>query len=315
MTQTISSDTQFQGIPHTGHLLAENDVMFGSNVLNQSNGMADMNQVDKYVILHLYLIDIRAYILACSILSDSTSVDSCYTSGVFDQSQAYPSTFALQESFSEDDFGIETQGTWTGPSKQSEICLHEPRAAKSLCDQCLVEFHYPRELAFHCDEQGHLGYACTHNDCDKKFARWDTRRRHERKHRDDAKRFPCKYCKKYRGSNGFKRRDHLMQHVRNYHHIGEDDRNEHRGFGRGWCPKTGCSHHQEPPHKIGEKFAFSTSTEYIKHRRTIHDESDFPCPQPGCDRINGKGYFRKADLRNHLRKVHGTDGALAGDRK
>lgn len=41
--------------------------------------------------------------------------------------------------------------------------------------------------------------------------------------------------------------------------------------------------------------------------RTVHDESDFPCPRPGCDRINGKGYYRKADLRSHLRKVHGVD--------
>lgn len=46
--------------------------------------------------------------------------------------------------------------------------------------------------------------------------------------------------------------------------------------------------------------------------RTVHDESEFPCLQPGCDRINAKGYFRKSDLRAHLRKVHGTDGFSGG---
>ncbi|EUC51009.1 hypothetical protein COCMIDRAFT_62707, partial [Bipolaris oryzae ATCC 44560] len=120
-----------------------------------------------------------------------------------------------------------------------------------------------------------------------------------REHQDDAPRFPCRYCRKYRGSKGFKRRDHLIQHVRNYHHIGENDRDENWSYGRYWCRNLGCAH------KAGKDGIFSTSREYIKHMRTIHDESEFPCPQPGCDRVNSKGYFRKADLRTHLRKVHG----------
>ncbi|EMD90784.1 hypothetical protein COCC4DRAFT_159232 [Bipolaris maydis ATCC 48331] len=134
-----------------------------------------------------------------------------------------------------------------------------------------------------------------------------------RKHRDDAKRFPCKYCKKYRGSNGFKRRDHLVQHVRNYHHIGEDSRGHYDAYAL-WCPSIGCSDHADSPNNVGKRQAFHNSTQYIKHLRTVHDQSDLPCPQPGCDRVNSKGYFRPADLRNHLRKVHGTDGSLGGDR-
>ncbi|EUC34656.1 hypothetical protein COCCADRAFT_61878, partial [Bipolaris zeicola 26-R-13] len=126
-----------------------------------------------------------------------------------------------------------------------------------------------------------------------------------RKHQDDAKRFPCKYCKKYRGSNGFKRRDHLTQHVRSYHHIGENDGDKYGTYGSYWCPKIECIHHKESPYGFGNWGAFSALAEYIKHMRNVHDESDFPCPQPGCDRVDSKGYFRKADLRNHLRKVHG----------
>jgi hypothetical protein len=58
------------------------------------------------------------------------------------------------------------------------------------------------------------------------------------------------------------------------------------------------------------KRAFSSSKEWIKHMRTVHDESEFSCPQAGCVRVNGKGYFRDYDLRAHLRKVHGTDGSF-----
>jgi hypothetical protein len=47
--------------------------------------------------------------------------------------------------------------------------------------------------------------------------------------------------------------------------------------------------------------------------RTEHNEADFPCPQSGCDRVNGKGYFRKNDLRAHLRKVHGKKDSPGGD--
>jgi len=53
--------------------------------------------------------------------------------------------------------------------------------------------------------------------------------------------------------------------------------------------------------------AFASSAEWIKHMRTVHDESIFSCLHPGCDRVNGRGYFRNADIRSHVRKVHGTD--------
>ncbi|KAI4938755.1 uncharacterized protein J4E92_000036 [Alternaria infectoria] len=148
-----------------------------------------------------------------------------------------------------------------------------------------------------------------HEGCEKQFSRLDTYQRHQRTHREDSKRFPCKYCKKYRGKNGFKRKDHLTQHVRNYHHIGEGDQ-VCKLDDRKWCPKKECPESRPASVDDWQQGAFATSKEWVKHMRTVHDESGFSCPQAGCDRINGKGYFRPADLRIHLRKAHGTDGSF-----
>jgi hypothetical protein len=180
------------------------------------------------------------------------------------------------------------------------------------CDECMYVGKSQYEVALHASNTGHASFSCNHDGCGKRFSRLDTYQRHERTHREDAKRFPCRYCKKYRGPKGFKRKDHLTQHIRNYHHIGEDEE-VGKMFDRKWCPKQECtdSKPDSMPHwDRGGKGTFASSKEWIKHIRTVHDESEFSCPQPGCDRVNGKGYFCQNDLRAHLRKVHGTDGSF-----
>jgi hypothetical protein len=171
------------------------------------------------------------------------------------------------------------------------------------CDECSYMGKSQYELALHASSSGHASFACEHEDCEGKFARVDTYYRHAKTHKEDAKRYPCKYCKKYRGENGFKRKDHLTQHIRNYHHI--DEGNVKGGLAeRKWCPKIDCPYSALPPYDA----QFQNSAQWVKHMRTVHNESTFPCPRPGCDRIEGKGYYRKGDLRNHLRKVHGING-------
>ena len=177
------------------------------------------------------------------------------------------------------------------------------------CDQCQEVFMSAGYLELHTIDSGHTAFLCKQEDCEKGFTRLDTYSRHQISHQKDAKRFPCKYCKKYRGKNGFKRKDHLTQHVRNYHHIGEDSTSS--SFWGFWCSKSDCT--KSRPAEVA-RFSgggpFPSSKEWINHMRTEHDESEFSCPQPGCDRVNGKGYFRSADLRSHLRRVHGTDGSF-----
>lgn len=106
---------------------------------------------------------------------------------------------------------------------------------------------------------------------------------------------------------GFKRKDHLVQHLRNYHHhhIGEDDG---RNRSRKSCPHKDCPEYSKNPKRFHPFYpynhAFKKAADYTAHMRKFHDESDFPCLAPNCNRVKGKGYFRERDLIKHQRKEH-----------
>jgi hypothetical protein len=171
-----------------------------------------------------------------------------------------------------------------------------------ICAQCDASFGDQYSLDQHASQFGHASFTCDHQDCGKTFSRLDTHQRHQKVHQEEAERFPCKYCKKYRGTNGFKRKDHLNQHVRGYHHIGEDEAlKSSTGFS---CTEKDCSEYRELNHKWDTGHAFTKRPDYVKHMKTVHDTSEFPCSEPGCERVGAKGYFRIADIRAHLRKVH-----------
>ncbi|KAF2838339.1 hypothetical protein M501DRAFT_920821, partial [Patellaria atrata CBS 101060] len=107
-------------------------------------------------------------------------------------------------------------------------------------------------------------------------------------HSNSAPRYPCHHCRKYRGINGFKCRDHLTQHLRNYHHIGESD----GSFQGKSCHHQNCEHYREKhdrPWESGQ--VFQKSSDYHTHMRKVHDETPYPCKAPGCVRVWGKGYF------------------------
>lgn len=131
-------------------------------------------------------------------------------------------------------------------------------------------------------------------------------RRHYLTHNPDAKRYPCPHCPKYKGKFGFKRNDHLIQHLRNYHHIGEDDVSSNMGRS---CTHSDCSSYRGDVTKNGYNWrtgdpAFKKVSDWTKHMKEVHDESLFPCPVSGCGRIRRKGYFRERDLVKHMTKEH-----------
>ncbi|KAH7132201.1 hypothetical protein B0J11DRAFT_521071 [Dendryphion nanum] len=198
--------------------------------------------------------------------------------------------------------------------RNTEYFLHLRKAHANVytCNFCQKHFSSQYRLSYHVERSGHAAIHCHHDGCGRVFSRADTYQRHLRTHQKDAQRFPCTYCKKYRGENGFKRKDHLRQHVRNYHHIEDVESgtqlllNSSRKYA---CPCMACPQYRQNPFRG----PFKKFSEYMAHMKSVHNESDYPCPEPNCERVDGKGYFRKADLRTHLRKIHGTDGALAGD--
>lgn len=60
-TPTINSGIQLHGIPDASSSFLENNDLFGNNVLQQSNVVADVNLVGKYVFLCFYLVYVYTY--------------------------------------------------------------------------------------------------------------------------------------------------------------------------------------------------------------------------------------------------------------
>jgi predicted small metal-binding protein len=75
--------------------------------------------------------------------------------------------------------------------------------------------------------------------------------------------------------------------------------------GKTCCPRKGCPAYREKD--WAHNAPFKEISDYAKHMRTVHVESDYPCTVPGCDRVGAKGYFRKIDLRKHMKRVHDID--------
>ncbi|QDS76173.1 hypothetical protein FKW77_007778 [Venturia effusa] len=107
--------------------------------------------------------------------------------------------------------------------------------------------------------------------------------------------------------------------TRNYHHIGEaSDGFRYDGL-LSSCPLAGCDLYK--PQAFDEsgkrkraplvardwpkqEWAFQKQSDYTAHMRKVHDESPFPCKEPGCPKVGGKGYYRKRDLIKHQKKEH-----------
>ena len=124
----------------------------------------------------------------------------------------------------------------------------------------------------------------------------------------------------YRGKDGFKRKDHLVQHMRNYHKM------EDYAPINGVCRESYCyfryialdglakhmleTHHSSPyvcrePNcdRVGMN-GFENVKDLKAHEKDTH-VSEFQCTQSTCDRIGNNGWKRKRDMVKHLQKAHG----------
>ncbi|KAF6821340.1 CROL alpha [Colletotrichum sojae] len=182
------------------------------------------------------------------------------------------------------------------------------------CVECQAGFRTKAKLEQHANEAQYSPFACM---CGKKFARLDVLNRHLDSLGDGMPKYPCSFCKKYRGKDGFRRRDHLLQHIRGYHKFEAEDKigeilPSRRGKHRipPVCPHRGCFFYRDDSFKemTAEEQKkikpFETQSEHTKHMKMVHDFTPFPCTVLACSKTGKKGYTREKDLINHRRKEH-----------
>ncbi|KAK8094695.1 hypothetical protein PG997_001380 [Apiospora hydei] len=133
----------------------------------------------------------------------------------------------------------------------------------------------------------------------------------------DVPKFPCKFCKFHHGKHGFRRRDHLVQHLRGYHKFDDEEVREAcpatkklRILQLPTCPHRGCEFFRDDSFhklKLSEQMSqkpFSTQSALSKHLKEIHKQTPFPCDVEDCEKVGAKGYIREKDLMKHRTAKH-----------
>ncbi|KAI1102024.1 hypothetical protein F4804DRAFT_314278 [Jackrogersella minutella] len=182
------------------------------------------------------------------------------------------------------------------------------------CAECGASFPNKTRLERHAYDDRHNAVACS---CGKRFSRLDSLNRHLDSFRKDIRRFSCPRCKRYRGNNGFRRRDHLIQHLSGYHKIAWQEiqkafsiREKEYAFEECDCPAPMCEFH------LGANFQclswierevqapFKTKSQFNKHLKEAHEVTPCPCPVAECKRTGAKGYMTVHGLEKHLIREH-----------
>ncbi|MCJ1349904.1 hypothetical protein MMC31_008147 [Peltigera leucophlebia] len=186
---------------------------------------------------------------------------------------------------------------------------HEPvkSAFPNTCMECNQSFKKVNDLYYHCRRESHAAFMCK---CGERYTRSDVLNRHVKTNRPEPQKYTCPHCKSRRGGKSFKRKDHLTQHIRGYHHIGTHESYNVRDQGFYLCPHSNCPQYREP-----ESFdwtiriwfqnkPFDTYKGFIQHMRTVHDDTPFQCDVSGCSRVRSKGYVREMGLIKHRKREH-----------
>ncbi|THV52261.1 hypothetical protein BGAL_0084g00210 [Botrytis galanthina] len=171
-------------------------------------------------------------------------------------------------------------------------------ATELACHQCGSVFQNTERLDRHAYSSGHFAYVCRYPDCESTAGRFSDLIRHQACHKEDVPRHPCPHCSTYRGNNGFKRKDHLRQHIRNYHKI------ESNYIGPIYSSPFRCKH--------GNCWGFGTMyrqdlrslDDLTQHMLVEHNSSAFICDEASCDRVGLNGFDTKKLFQDHIKKEH-----------
>ncbi|CAG8958115.1 hypothetical protein HYFRA_00000461 [Hymenoscyphus fraxineus] len=174
----------------------------------------------------------------------------------------------------------------SSPDTAKHLKEHHPNSSQYTCVKCGRGFGRDNAFRIHCQMTGHAGAVCQFPQCDTECIRFKDLSRHQLIHKKRNLTYPCTHCRTYRGSNGFKRKDHLVQHMRNYHRM------EDYAFVKGYCLERSCY------------FRYTCSSDLTAHMLEAHHSSAYVCDKPNCDRVGMNGFENKKDLNSHLKKDH-----------
>ncbi|KAI1095214.1 hypothetical protein F5B19DRAFT_504642 [Rostrohypoxylon terebratum] len=215
-----------------------------------------------------------------------------------------------------DDLAIELEQNANSESQKQDPSTPDHQRIQgtipSSCVQCHESFQNNYQLENHVWRTEHKAYICS---CGRDFLRLDALVRHQRSFRKDERQFPCTFRKCHRNKRGFTRRDHLSQHLQNYHKLDQKRLNgvlpPTKQFSNEYqCIDPTCEFNQGG--KLGrlvwnerrDQAAFNRRSGYMKHLKEIHNVTPFPCPAPGCQRVGAKGFTSWSGIEKHLTREH-----------
>ncbi|KAF2097871.1 hypothetical protein NA57DRAFT_57049 [Rhizodiscina lignyota] len=175
---------------------------------------------------------------------------------------------------------------------------------RHTCAECGGAFIKAADLESHAKQASHKPFACNEPGCSAQYTRPDALTRHRGVH-SSTNSYPCVECHRYRGRGAFKRRDHLLQHLKKVHGLSAD------AVKPKFCSHKSCIYSgAEGPD--GRFWGFKSRIEHARHMREAHGEGTNDCDVSGCDRRGKKGFARKRDLEIHREKVHMKSEQSAG---
>ncbi|PQE32935.1 amp-binding enzyme protein [Rutstroemia sp. NJR-2017a WRK4] len=191
--------------------------------------------------------------------------------------------------------------------------------AEYMCAECGDECGSRPRLNTHGECKMHSAYTCRYPDCDSTAAQFGDLLRHQACHKEDVPRYPCPRCptpsssmllhrckipadlsRRYQGNNGFKRKDHLQQHLRGYHGIVSKARYDGLIYGSPFrCLRGDCAGYRK-----AKEQNLRSLHDLTEHMRTQHGSSTYICTKPSCERVGMNGFGTKKELQVHIKKDH-----------